>query len=92
MLYEIAATDNPKGNAYLVGVVDELEQVAQQRGVVAARESPPFGPLDGVRVLAREPRSRQAKPRRVAERRQLRRVHGALRGQPRHHRRLRAPL
>jgi hypothetical protein len=92
MLCEIVATDNPKGNAYLVGVVDELEQVAQQRGVVAAREPPPLGPLDGVQVLAREPRARQAQPRSVAERRQLRRVHGSLRGQPRRHRRLRAPL
>jgi hypothetical protein len=66
MLCEIVATDNPKGNAYLVGVVNELEQVAQQRGVVAAREPPPLGPLDGVQVLAREPRARQAQPRSAA--------------------------
>lgn len=77
---------------HLVGVVDELEQVQLERGVVAARETPPLGPLHGVQVLAREARARQVQPRRVAERGQLQRVHRALRGQARRHRGLRAPL
>lgn len=36
----------------LVGVLEELEDLELQRGVVAAREAPALGPLDGGEVLA----------------------------------------
>jgi hypothetical protein len=76
----------------LVGVLEELEDLELQRGVVAAREAPALGPLDGGEVLGREARAPQVQPRRVAEPGELQHVHRVLRREPRRHGRLRRAL
>lgn len=76
----------------LVGVADQLEQVGPERGVVARGEAPALGLPDRRELPAAEARAPQVQARRVAERRQLHRVHRALGRHPRRHRLLRAPL
>jgi hypothetical protein len=69
----------------LVRALQQLEELQLQRRVVAPREAPPVGRLDGGEVLGGQARAPRVQQRRVAEPGQLEHVHGAVRGQPRRH-------